>query len=49
VDEKRADFVLLRDGDYAVEPGGNPIEVARRIFTKYRAELIKSPGERSEN
>jgi alpha-N-acetylglucosaminidase len=41
VDEKRADFAALHEGDYAVEPVGNPVEVARRIFTKYRAELVK--------
>ena len=41
VDEKRADFTALHDGNYAVEPVGNPVEVARRIFNKYREELVK--------
>ncbi len=41
IDEKKADFALLRGGDYAVEPIGNSIEVARRIFAKYREELLK--------
>ena len=41
VDENRAEFALLPGGNYAVEPVGNPIEVARRIFAKYRAELIQ--------
>ena len=41
IDETRADFALLRGGDYAVEPLGNPVGVAHRIFAKYREELMK--------
>jgi len=45
VDEKRSDFVTLRGGDYATEPVGDPVVVARRIFAKYRGELLENSGE----
>jgi len=45
VDEKRSDFVTLRGGDYATEPVGDPVVVARRIFAKYRGELLEKSGE----
>ena len=41
VDEKRADFATLRGVHYAVEPVGDPVQVARRILAKYRGELMK--------
>ena len=41
VDENQADFATLTGGDYAAEPVGDPIKVARRIFAKYRGELMK--------
>jgi alpha-N-acetylglucosaminidase len=45
VDEKRSDFVTMRGGDYATEPVGDPVVVARRIFAKYRGELLEKSGE----
>ena len=41
IDEQKPDFAMLRGGNYAIEPVGNPVEVSRRIFFKYREELMK--------
>jgi len=41
VDGQKTDFAMRRDGNYAVVPAGNAVEVSRRIFAKYREELMK--------